>query len=156
MRTLVAILLGASAVGFTSTSTRPAGPAATTQSTQPAIRFTFVDVFVDSADAPLGAYQVELKAAHGDVRIVGIEGGEHPAFKEPPYYDPAALNGGRVILGAFSTARGLPVGHTRVARVHVMITGAEPPEYAIKLAVAADADGRTIRAAASVRQGDAG
>jgi len=36
--------------------------------------------------------------------IVGIEGGEHPAFREPPMYDPKAMQHERVIIAAFNTA----------------------------------------------------
>ena len=68
-----------------------------------AIRFEAIDVFIDSGDQPLAAWQLELSCHTKDVEIVGIEGGEHPAFKEPPFYDPRAMNNNRVILGAFST-----------------------------------------------------
>ena len=54
-------------------------------------RFGHVDVFIDSAAEPLAAYHCEITATAGDVTLVGIEGGEHAAFKEPPYYDPKAL-----------------------------------------------------------------
>jgi hypothetical protein len=115
-----------------------------------AVRFSSVDVCVDSGAQPLAAYQLELAAEVGDVKIVGIEGGEHAAFKEPPYYDPAAIRRDHVILAAFSTDTQLPKGNTRVARVHVQITGDGPPQYAVKLNVAASTDGNKTSAKASL------
>ena len=50
----------------------------------PAPRFAVVDVYIDAANAALAAYQVEILTTQGTVKIVGIEGGEHAAFKEPP------------------------------------------------------------------------
>ncbi|MHC4768662.1 MAG: hypothetical protein ACYTEI_08130, partial [Planctomycetota bacterium] len=80
-----------------------AGWAATAQPLGPSVRFQAVHVSVDTGDEPLAAYQLDLRAATDNVRIVGIEGGAHPAFADPPYYDPAAIQGDRVIIGAFST-----------------------------------------------------
>lgn len=127
----------------------------TSQATsKPAIRFTYVDVFIDSKDQPLAAYQFELAAEKGDVKIVGIEGGEHAAFKAPPYYDPAAMSRDHVIIAAFNTGKDLPKGKTRVARVHVQITGEPKPEYVIKLEVAASFKGQPISGAtATVTEG---
>jgi hypothetical protein len=118
------------------------------------VRFGYVDVYIDPRGTPLAAYQFELKVASGDVKIVGIEGGEHNAFREPPYYDPAALMNGRVILAAFNTGADLPATKTRVARVHVRIAGAEQPQYSISMEAAADASGRPIAVTASVTEGE--
>ena len=115
-------------------------------------RFEWVDVYLDSGDAPLAAYQLELTAESGTFQIVGVEGGEHAAFVEPPYYDPAALQHDRVILAAFSTGDDLPTGSTRVARVHVMIEG-ERPSYVATLTVAATADGGSIPVEIQLEEG---
>ncbi len=123
-------------------------------------RFEAVDIFVDAGDASLGAYQVELKGIERKearvgtafVKIVGLEGGDHPAFGDAPYYDPEALQGGRVIVAAFSTAADLPAGRTRVARVHVMLEGAGEPAYELKIEAAADRGGKPIRAQASTER----
>jgi hypothetical protein len=117
-------------------------------------RFEAVDVYVDSGDVPLAAYQFELKARGADVKIVGIEGGDDAAFAGPPYYDPAALMHGRVIIAAFSTDRDLPSGRVCVARVHVRVGGAGVPRYEVKLQVAASAGGERIAATAAVGQGE--
>ena len=53
-----------------------------------AVRFVAVDIFVDSQDKSLAAYQLEFSVTNGVAKIVGIEGGEHPAFREAPFYDP--------------------------------------------------------------------
>ena len=96
------------------------------QETEAAERFLAVDVFVDSGKAPLAAWQVELADASGHARVVGVEGGEHAAFREAPYYDPAALQRGHIVLASFHVGTELPHGRTRVARVHFLVTGGEP------------------------------
>ncbi len=118
------------------------------------VRFAWVDVFIDPGDVPLAAYQFELAAETGAFQIVGVEGGEHPAFAEPPYYDPAALADDRIIIAAFSTDDDLPAGPMRVARIHVQIVGADTPDYVVKLTVAATADGTEIPATATVVAGE--
>ncbi|HUW55956.1 MAG TPA: hypothetical protein VMZ92_04925 [Planctomycetota bacterium] len=114
------------------------------------VRFAAVNVYLDSGEESLAAYQLELAAEVGDVKIVGIEGGEHAAFKEPPYYDPSAISRDKVILAAFTTGEQLPKGKTRIARIHVQISGDAPPQYAVKLNVAASTEGRKISAKVSV------
>jgi len=118
------------------------------------VRFEAVDVFVDSANAPLAAYQVEFAAETGTITIVGIEGGEHAAFKEPPYYDLKAIRNNRAVIAAFSTGKELPKGKTRVARIHVQVTGDVEPEYVVALRVAASADGEKIQASATLSKGE--
>src|SRR5262249_15132754 len=95
MRLFLALLL-------TLAAAPPAGP-----------RFRTIPVTVESA-TPLAAYQVEITTAG---RIVGVEGGDAP-FDAPPYYDPAALAGGRVIPAALSTERALAAVGGRVALAH--------------------------------------
>jgi hypothetical protein len=114
------------------------------------VHFRAVDVFVNAGDKTLGAYQVELKARDNATLLVGIEGGEHPAYKSAPYYDPAALMHDRVIVAAFSTAADLPHGNTRVARLMVQTTGAGEPVYDGKIEAAAAADGSPISAQLTV------
>jgi len=109
-------------------------------------RFEAVDIFVDTADAPLAAWQFELTAGAGNVEIVGIENGEHPAFARPPYYDREANLQNRIIIAAYSTDAALPTGKTRVARLHLYIQGNDAPDYAVRLDVAAGPDGAEIPA----------
>ncbi|MCI0343204.1 MAG: dockerin type I domain-containing protein [Planctomycetales bacterium] len=116
-------------------------------------RFQTVRLYVDSGDVPLAAWQVEFTAEGGDAKLVGIEGGTHPAYADPPLYDPAALQGGRVVLGAFSTAKDLPAGRTRVATLHLRLSGEARPDCTATLVTAADPEGRRIEAKASIVEG---
>ena len=120
----------------------------------PAVRFEAVDVYVDPGGRSLAAYQFELKAEGADVKIVGIEGGEHAAFKEPPYYDPAALMQDRVIIAGFDTGHDLPRGRTRVATVHLRVDGAVEPDYRAVLQAAATDGGEEIDAEILVEKGE--
>ena len=121
----------------------------------PAVRFAAVDLFIDAGDRPLAAYQLEFAAVAGQVKIVGVEGGQHAAFKQAPYYDPQAIQRERVILAAFSTAapEELPAGKTRVATIHVQITGDVEPHYAVKLVTSATAEGAETKATLSIEKG---
>ncbi len=136
---------------------------------EPSVRFAPVHVYLDSGDAPLAAYQFELvcgvpvrasesNASRGhyeqQVKIVGVEGGEHPAFNDAPYYDPAALANDRIIIAAFHTGADLPKGRTRIATIHLQIPADAEPEYELKLAVAADANGREFPAELTLETGE--
>ena len=119
-----------------------------------AVRFGAVDVMVDTGTKKLGAYQVEVVTKNA--KVVGVEGGESIAFNPAPYYDPAALQGGKIVVAAFSTDDALPNGLTRVARLHFMLEGAAGgvggmPDMASKLVVATDADGKNVDAKLSLR-----
>jgi len=117
------------------------------------IRFRAVDVFVDSTNKPLAAYQLEFTASTG-AKIVGIEGGEHAAFKEAPFYDTKAMQHERVIIGAFSTAAAdkLPTGKTRVATIHLQTTGDEPLRFEVQVKTVATVEGRKISVQASAEE----
>jgi hypothetical protein len=108
-------------------------------------RFTYVDVFADSKGKALAAWQIEFAAEVGDVSLVGIEGGDSPAFGgRPPYYDPAALAGRRIVVANYSVAADLPKGKVRVARLMLEVRGEVKPQYVTKLIAAADGEGKTI------------
>ena len=121
---------------------------------QPGVRFAPLHIYLDSGNNSLAAYQFELKATAGQIKIVGVEGGSHKAFKEAPYYDPAALAKDRIIIAAFSTGSDLPKGRTRIATVHLQIVGDTEPQYELKLAVAGDADGKEIPAEITFEKGE--
>lgn len=93
--------------------------------------FAAADVYVDGGEKAVGSYQVELVMPEG-AKLVGIEGGSAKGFADAPYYDKAALQNNRVILGAIAmnvvagekpAARTVELkpdaGRQRVARVHV-------------------------------------
>lgn len=117
-------------------------------------RFEAIDVFVDSGNQRLAAWQLELKSTASDMQIVGIEGGEHPAFAEPPYYDARAMNNNRVIIAAFNTGDNLPSGRSRVARIHVQVRGAGARTWLSELTTSATADGTKIRAEISIAKAE--
>ena len=114
------------------------------------VQFRAVDVFLDSHDQSLAAYQLEFSARSGTVKIVGVEGGEHAAFKEAPFYDPLAMQQERVILAAYNTAAAakLPSGRTRVATIHLQVNGSETPQFTVKLDTAGSVEGNRIPAEA--------
>jgi hypothetical protein len=121
--------------------------------------FRALDVYVDAGADRLAAYQFEFSAGKGagELTLVGIEGGDAAAFKEPPRYDPRALAAPtpRVIVAAFDTGNDLPTGRTRVARLMVRVApGAAAVEYEAHLTVAASLDGKPIAGATlQIREG---
>jgi len=117
-------------------------------------RFGAVDICLDSGSTPLAAYQLEFAATNGVAKIVGIEGGEHAAFRQPAFYDPKAIQHERVILASFSTAAAndLPTGKTRVATIHYQTTDLQPPKFILKFQTAGDAQGNKISAQASFEE----
>ena len=108
--------------------------------------FRAVDIYVDSKSTPLAAYQIEFSCTNGVAKVVGVEGGEHSAFSEAPFYDPKAMQHERVIIAAFSilTADKLPIGKTRVATIHFQIAGDAEAQFELKLQTAGDAQGKKI------------
>jgi hypothetical protein len=117
-------------------------------------RFCAVDIFLDSGSTPLAAYQLRFAVTNGLAKIVGIEGGEHPAFRQPPFYDPKAIQNEVAIIASFNTAPAieLPKGKTRVATIHLRTTGTNRPQFQLKLQVVADTQGNKIACTASFEE----
>ena len=134
---LLAALISVGAVQKRSSVAKP-------QAAGAAARFVALDLYIDAGPTPLGAYQLSFDSK--DATLVGVEGGESAAFADPPFYDPKALAGGRVILAAFHVGPDLPAGRTRVARLHLRVLGTGNPTYTTKLTVAADAAGEKLDA----------
>ena len=111
---------------------------------KPAVVFVGVEVWIDSGAAPLAAWQVEVEEETGAGKLVGITGGEHAAFEDPPSYDPRALQEGRVVLAAYDLGEDLPQGRTRVASLTFAVDGGAEPEFVQRGATAATADGTRI------------
>ena len=122
--------------------------------TRQKVRFAPLHIYLDSGNQALAAYQFELKTTAGQIEIVGVENGEHPAFDEPPYYDPAARAQDRIIIAAFSTDRDLPKGRTRITTIQLQIVGDAEPEYELELTVAGDANGNEIPAKITYEKGE--
>ena len=120
------------------------------------VRFLALDVTIDPGATPLAAYQLEFEAKGAEAKLVAVENGEHRAFSEAPYFDPAALEHDRVIIAAFNTGDDLPTGPTRVATLHLALTGEGEPQYSVRLDVAATADGRRIPASVTLSAGEGG
>lgn len=114
-------------------------------------RFASVNVYVDASASALAAWQVEL-ADGGGVQIVGVEGGEHPAYAKPPYYDPKALMDNRIILAAFTTGKDLPTGKTRVARLHLRIEAGAEQKFEVRSSLAATSDGTEMKATVTLEE----
>jgi hypothetical protein len=121
---------------------------------EPPVRFLMLDLYVDSQAESLAAYQVEVAVERGQARIAGIEGGDVPAFQEPPFYDPKAMQQERVILAAFNAAPAdkLPKGRVRVATIHLQTIGAESPQFTVKLQTAGTRGGKKIPARATLEE----
>jgi hypothetical protein len=116
--------------------------------------FRAVDIYVDSKGAPLAAYQLSFSMTNANAKIAGIEGGEHPAFREPPVYDPKAIQHERVIIAAFNTASAheLPKGKTRVATIHLQTTGDDALQCILKVQTAANPEGTKIAVEATCEE----
>lgn len=135
MKVLLALLIGlVSACSF-------AQPASTNAAN---VRFEAVDIFVDAQSESLAAYQLEFTVTNAVAKIVGIEGGESPAFREAPFHDPKAMQHERVVIAAFSTAKPLPSRNTRVATIHLQVSGQGTPKIELQLEAAANARGQKI------------
>jgi hypothetical protein len=119
--------------------------------------FRPVNVYVDSGSESLAAYQIEITAGKSEpcAEIVGVEGGEHRAFRTAPYYDPAALRGGRIVVGAFSTETNLPRGKTLVAVLHIRETSS-PCLYGARVLAAASEREQRIAVEVSLQPVDGG
>ncbi|HEY5911619.1 MAG TPA: hypothetical protein VJA21_13550 [Verrucomicrobiae bacterium] len=117
-------------------------------------RFCAVDIYLDAKGAPLAAYQLEFAVTNGAAKVVGIEGGDHPAFRDPPFYDPKAMQQERVVVAAFSTepAARLPNGRTRVATIHLHGSGGAALQFELKVGAGGDSDGKRIFVEASGKE----
>lgn len=104
------------------------------------VRFAHVDVFVDGGARALAAWQVELSDPSGRAKVVGVEGGATAPWTAPPRYDPAALQGGRIVLAAF-TLEDAHAGRQHVARLHLAIDGDAPVAFELGEIVVADPEG---------------
>jgi len=108
--------------------------------------FRVIDIFLDPKGKSLGAYQLHWKITTPNARIVGIEGGDHPAFRNPPQYDPRVIQGERVVVAAFNAAaeKSLPKTKIRIGSIHIEATPAATCRFEIENLEAADAQGSRI------------
>ena len=116
--------------------------------------FRAIDIYLDSRETPLAAYQLEFADTNGLAKIVGIEGGDSPAFRNAPFYDPKAMLQDHVIIAAFSTKNPseLPRGRTRIATIHLQTPATGLPAFSLKLEAAADNSGQRVPVNASYEE----
>lgn len=126
----------------------------------PALQFAIIDITIDPLGQPLAAYQFELTAPDASLKIIGVQGSDHPAYKRdrPPYFDPIVTqrNTDRLILADYALpqldAAQLPDQPVVVARINVVYEGpadADTPDLQLSLITAGNADGKKIQAKAS-------
>lgn len=113
-------------------------------------RFIAVDVLVDPAGAPLAAWQVRVLDRAGAATLVGVEGGEDPAFADAPTYDPRALRGSEVVIASYHTGAAGPSGRTRVARLHFLVEGPVDPDLFLTAELLASPEGAIDGATATL------
>lgn len=116
--------------------------------------FGTIVVTLDPQGVELAGWQLRCDFGKSDARIVGIEGGDHQAFADPPHYDPKALNTGEIILAALSTHEELPTDATIVAVIHVEHDRSGLPPLEISEIVAVGADGNEITVTVNQENGD--
>jgi len=110
------------------------------------VSFLAMDVWIDSGDQPLAAYQVEIRYDKRTTKIVGIEGGATKAFNGAPHYDAKGMEGGRIVLAAFTKDdEAAPIGNSRVGRIHLQVEGLQEPALSIQLISAATTGGDRIK-----------
>jgi hypothetical protein len=120
------------------------------------VRFESIEIYL-SSPAPVAAWQFELADSNGAMKVVGVENGQSDAFAGTPYYDREAVQMGaadRIVVADFSLAGDaeLPSGDFRVATLHLMLNGAEDPEFTLTLVTATTHDGKAIDASISLRR----
>lgn len=116
-------------------------------------RFETVEIYLDPDGRALAAYQLEVVDRAGAARVVGVEGGEHPAFEQPPYYDPMALQREDVVLAAFHVGDDVPRHETRVATIHYAVAAGVEPRFEVHLQVAASPSGRDVPVQVRIAEG---
>ena len=77
--------------------------------------------------------------------VVGIENGDGAFAAEAPYHDARALQGGRIVVAAFTTDEVKP-GRIRVVTLHMQESGTGEVDYASKVMAAATSGAEKIDA----------
>jgi hypothetical protein len=122
-------------------------------SEEAAAAFHALDLYIDSGREPLAAYQVEITYDRAAVRIVGLEGGDPPAYAKAPYFDRAGFRAGRIIVAAFTADdESAPKGRFRAARIHVAVDRGVEPRLDVTLTAAAKPGGERISPKVELRK----
>ena len=111
-----------------------------------AAEFAVYDIYLDPSSEPLAAYQIKIWDKNAAIKIISVEGGEHPAFQKAPFFDPKAIQRDIIKLAAFhaGASNELPARRTRVASLHVEIGPQLNPNLAIELEAAAGPGGSKL------------
>lgn len=107
-----------------------------------AVEFEAVDIVIDTGGRPMAAFQFEVTA---DAKLVSVENGD--LQERPPYHDPAALQGGRVIVAEYTIAKPHS-GKVRAATLHFQHDG--KPDYKARIIVVAGPEGERMDATIEV------
>ncbi len=108
------------------------------------IIFSTVEISVGSANDSLAAYQIDITYDKEKVKILGLEGGTE-GFNEPPFYDRAGFEGGRIIIAAYvDNDSNAKKGMTRVARIHLQTKGCPSCPLKTTMMAAAKPGGKEI------------
>ena len=97
-------------------------------------------------DEPAGCSPAAHTGCAAGLVCEEVQGGDPACWSAAPYYDAAALQGGRIIIAAFTLDEKAPAGRVRVARIHLQESGVGLPDYASKLKAAAAPGGARIDA----------
>ena len=91
------------------------------------------------------------------MKVVGVENGESAAWSDAPYFDREAVNLGladRIIVADYSLAPAgeLPDDRTRIATIHIQLSGQAEAEFDLRLIAATNTDGTKLDAEISIEQ----
>lgn len=111
-----------------------------------AAEFAVYDIYIDPHNDPIAAYQLKIWDKRAAIKIISVEGGEHPAFQKAPYFDPKAIQRDVIKLAAFhvGNADELPKSRIRVASLHVEIGPGLNPDLAVSIEAAARPGGSSL------------
>lgn len=124
---------------------------------RPQPKILVFDVMLDVAQRSLAAYQIELAVespAETRITLMGVGGGEHPSLRRQPVFDSRRVSQPQprftIPIAHFDLGTDLPSGDVRIARVVMVVLGAESPVVTARMVVAAGPDGGLIPGAVRV------
>ena len=111
-----------------------------------AAEFAVYDIYIDPHSDPIAAYQLKVWDKRAAIKIISVEGGEHPAFQKAPYFDPKAIQRDVIKLAGFHVGNvdELPRRKIRVASLHVEIGPGLNPDLAVSIEAAARPGGSSL------------
>ena len=107
-------------------------------------KFEVVNIYIDSQENALVAYQIELTYDE-DIEIVSIEAGQTKAFTHAPFYQKTPKNKGKLVLASFTTKDEIaPKGMNKFCSIHIRYTGKNELRIKTLVKAAAKAGGEKI------------